>query len=81
LRDFYEGSITIIGNPKIKPYDNIEILDIGYALEGIAEVKSVNHLFDIENGFTTVITPQMRVDTSLPENIAKTWNSYQYLKL
>lgn len=81
LRDFYEGSITIIGNTKIKPYDNIEILDIGYALEGIAEVKSVNHLFDIENGFVTVITPQMRVDTSLPENIAKTWNSYQYLKL
>lgn len=80
LRDFYEGSITIIGNPKIKPYDNIDILDIGYALEGTAEVKSVNHLFDIENGFITVITPQMRVDTSLPENIAKTWNSYQYLK-
>lgn len=81
LRDFYEGSIVILGNTKIKPYDLIEITDSKMLLEGKAEVKSVTHMYDIETGFLTLITPQMVVDTQIPENISKQWNSYMYMKL
>lgn len=57
LRDMYKGSITLIGNPRIKPYDIIMLADDYNGIAGPVEVEEVTHIFTPENGFISVITP------------------------
>jgi len=57
LRDMYKGSITLIGNARIKPYDIIMLADDYNGIAGPIEVEEVTHIFTPENGFISVITP------------------------
>ena len=59
MKEGYKGSITIIGNPKIKPYDICYILDEYTGMYGPIEVEQVVLKFSQENGFISEITPNM----------------------
>lgn len=57
IMDMYNGSLVLIGDPSVKPHDRIYISDSYTGLNGQALVKDVTMTLSIENGFTTVITP------------------------
>jgi murein DD-endopeptidase MepM/ murein hydrolase activator NlpD len=59
LREGYRGSVTVIGNPKIKPYDICYIFDEFTDMFGPMEVEQVVHRFSKRDGFITEITPDM----------------------
>lgn len=70
----YDGTITILGNPRIKAGDYLTINDNFRAMEGILKVRECTHAFSMDEGFVTVITPGLYVDTSFVEYpLAKTF--------
>lgn len=56
-KDMYKGSLTIMGNPYIRPYDVIMLSDTYNNMYGPIEVEEVNHIFSPETGYVTVIYP------------------------
>lgn len=74
MREYYDGNITIIGNTKIKPYDNLDIQDRYTNMMGKIEVQQVITKYDNEDGFITTVVPNMITDTSIPHNIGRAWN-------
>jgi len=59
LRDLYTGEIALIGNPRIKPYDICFIYDSYNDIAGPVEVEQVVHIFNQEDGFITLLTPDL----------------------
>jgi hypothetical protein len=59
VEKMYQGTIEIVGNPKIKPYDIIHIQDYTNDIHGAVEVEEVIHSFTPEGGFRTIITPNL----------------------
>lgn len=53
IKDMYQGEITVIGDPSVKPYDRMWISDIYEQMEGNCEVEAVVHSFNASTGFTT----------------------------
>lgn len=56
-KDMYKGSLTIMGNPYIRPYDVLMLSDTYNNMYGPIEVEEVNHIFSPETGYVTVIYP------------------------
>lgn len=63
-REMYNGRLTIIGNPDIKPYDIVFLHDEKNCMFGPFEVASVTHIMSKHTGFTTEIRPHMCVWTN-----------------
>jgi LAS superfamily LD-carboxypeptidase LdcB len=61
LKESYKGSIVLIGNPKIKPFDIVYLFDEYNDCYGPIEVEQVVHKFSQETGFVTEVTPNMVV--------------------
>ena len=61
MKDMYGGSITVLGNPEIKPYDTCHIFDKITDMYGPVEVEQVVHHFSQETGFITEIVPDLCV--------------------
>lgn len=61
LRDVYKGKITVLGNPKIKPYDVLYLYDTQRDMYGSVEVEQVTHILSHDTGFITEIKPDMIV--------------------
>ncbi len=59
LRDIYQGEITILGDPSIRPYDVCYILDDYNDFAGPVEVEQVVHTLNSEVGFITQIVPDL----------------------
>lgn len=57
--DIYQGDIVILGNPAIKPYDVCFIYDDYTDMYGAVQVQRIVHFFDEQNGFISVITPDL----------------------
>lgn len=55
LKNMYQGEITIIGNPSIKPHDMIYIHDEQNDIDGTAIIRTVRHHFGQGIGFVTRI--------------------------
>lgn len=53
----YANELIVVGDPSIKPCDNIMIQDFYGDMSGMATVRSVTHSFSMETGLTTSITP------------------------
>ena len=72
----YEGSIVILGDPAIKPFDMIYIDDSYNHMKGAATVKEVHHSFSSETGFISVIYPGLIANNTLKNsgriNVART---------
>jgi len=59
VEKMYQGTIEIIGNPNIQPFDIIHIQDYTNDMHGAVEVEEVIHTFTPEIGYRTVITPNL----------------------
>lgn len=55
----YQGTLELVGKPKINPYDIIHLQDYTNDMHGAVEVQEVIHTFTPEGGFRTVITPNL----------------------
>ena len=55
----YQGTIEIVGNVQIEPYDIIHIQDYTNDMFGAVEVEDVTHVFTPDGGFRTLITPNL----------------------
>jgi hypothetical protein len=56
-KEMYKGSISMLGNSKIKPYDVLLINDTHHNVQGPIEVEEVIHNFNPMTGFTTEVIP------------------------
>jgi hypothetical protein len=70
LRDIYDGEITIIGNPRIQPYDVCFLNDFYNEMSGPFEVEQVVHTFSEETGFITQLKPDLY--TTIGETASRT---------
>lgn len=72
VKDMYKGSIVVLGNPRLKPYDLCYINDTYNDVCGPIEVEEVVHTFSHETGFITEIVP----DAFAVSNDIGSWWSY-----
>jgi len=56
-KEMYKGTISVIGNSKLKPYDVLLINDTHHNVQGPIEVEEVIHNFNPMTGFTTEVIP------------------------
>lgn len=57
MRDMYCGDLVVLGDATVKPWDRIYINDTYEGFKGQAGVKEVVHNFNVDDGFTTTISP------------------------
>lgn len=65
LGKMYTGSITVLGNAGINPYDYILLQDSYEDMEGMCGVREVVHHFSLSTGFVTEITPKLLTESNL----------------
>ena len=63
LRNMYQGVITILGDPALKPYDMVGIDDRHSDMKGPCTVRSVTHTMSFDQGFVTSFEPEPCVST------------------
>ena len=61
LKEMYKGEISLLGNPRIRPWDVCILADSYNDMSGPVEVESVVHMFSHETGFITEIKPNALV--------------------
>ena len=59
IAKMYQGTLEIVGDSSIKPYDIIHLDDRVNDMTGAIEVEEVIHSFTPERGFRTTITPNL----------------------
>lgn len=59
MKEMYQGQITIIGDPTVKPNDRIILNDTYNFIGGQCLVRDVVHVFSADAGFKTVLTPDL----------------------
>lgn len=59
MKDMYKGQLVVIGDPSVKPFDYVHIMDDMTTMNGVFQVESVTHHFSMETGFITSITPDV----------------------
>ena len=62
LRTMYRGQLVLTGNAEINPHDIIMIFDETRHMRGAIEVDKVNHIFNQEMGFITIVEPHLIVE-------------------
>jgi hypothetical protein len=60
-KEMYKGSLLIMGNPHIRPYDVIMLNDTYSNMFGPIEVEEVHHMFGVDTGYITHIYPDTMV--------------------
>jgi hypothetical protein len=55
----YQGTIELVGNPYLEPYDVLHIQDYTNDMHGCVEIEEVIHSFTPDRGFRTVVTPNL----------------------
>lgn len=63
VKEYYQGELVIIGDPKIKVYDTIILIDDYMGMYGCFDVGEVEHVIDADIGFITKIKPDMCVSS------------------
>lgn len=61
FKAMYQGELIALGDPSIKPYDAVALLDTHTDMYGTVEVRDVVHSLSLETGFTTSVTPDLVV--------------------
>lgn len=59
MKEMYQGQITVIGDPSVKPQDRMILNDSYNGITGQCLVRDVVQVFSAEQGFKTVITPDL----------------------
>jgi len=61
MKPMYQGTLTILGNPHIKPWDQVFIHDDSISMYGPIEVEQVVNTISATGGYTTTIIPNLCV--------------------
>jgi len=61
MKPMYQGTLTMLGNPHIKPWDQVFIHDDSIAMYGPVEVEQVVNTISATGGYTTTIIPNLCV--------------------
>ena len=61
MRPMYQGTLTLLGNPHIKPWDQVFIHDDSLGMYGPVEVEQVVNTLSATGGYTTTIIPNLCV--------------------
>lgn len=61
VKDMYDGYLTVMGDPSVKPFDQMWINDEFNSMAGPAEVKEVTQIMNHEQGYVTLIKPDVVV--------------------
>jgi beta-N-acetylglucosaminidase len=64
VKEMYDGYLTVIGDPSVKPYDQFFMVDNVIEMSGPAEVREVNQLMNFDVGYVTMIKPDCIVVNS-----------------
>jgi hypothetical protein len=72
VKPMYQGNLTIIGNPNIKPWHIVHLYDPVNQMWGPVEVEQVVHSFNVQTGYTTTITPNAVV---AHRNLREVWDT------
>ncbi len=67
MKDMYDGSLVVMGDPSVKPYDTCYLWDKMTEMYGLFEVKEVVHHLSAETGFVTDIKPDLCVAVADPD--------------
>ena len=59
MKEMYQGSIVVIGDPTVQPNDRMILNDTYNYINGQCLVRDVVQVFSCEEGFRTVITPDL----------------------
>lgn len=59
IRDYYGGSLILVGDPEIKEWDMITLSDYINDMSGSILVNEVIHKYNKFEGFTTTVTPML----------------------
>ena len=62
LRDAYKGDLIVLGESKLKPYDICYLNDTSINMTGPIEVEAVQHIFNRDHGWISIITPDLCID-------------------
>lgn len=71
VMNMYIGEVCVIGDPSVKPYDRISIVDSYEDMEGQMEVEAVVYSMNAATGFTTTIYPDLIVRQDDPHEVAR----------
>ncbi len=61
LKDMYDGYVTVLGYPAIKPFDGFYLNDTFNDMSGQMDVKEVTQIMNYDVGFITMIKPDLVV--------------------
>ena len=61
IKPMYQGTLTVMGNPHIRPWDILHIHDDSIRMYGPVEVEQVVTSISATNGYTTTIIPNLLV--------------------
>jgi|GEM_PF-4046527 len=64
VKDMYDGYLTVMGDPSVKPYDQMWVFDTYNDIVGLAEVKEVTQIMNHQMGYITMIKPDAVVVNS-----------------
>lgn len=59
MKDMYDGYLTVMGDPSVKPFDTMWIHDEYNSMSGPADVKEVTQIMNFDVGFITMIKPDL----------------------
>lgn len=65
MERMYDGKIVIVGNPNIKAGDYAYLSDSFRNLNGVIKVRECSHIMNEDDGYITVITPGLHVESSV----------------
>jgi len=74
-KPMYQGNLTLVGSPNIRPWHVLHLYDSVNQMHGPIEVEQVVHSFNAQTGFTTTITPNAVITH---RSLQETWD-VQYL--
>jgi hypothetical protein len=57
VKDMYAGEFTVIGDPSVKPYDRVSIMDSYNNMQGTMLAETVIQSMSVETGYTTSVYP------------------------
>ncbi|QHW35654.1 glucosaminidase domain-containing protein (plasmid) [Paenibacillus rhizovicinus] len=64
VKEMYDGYLTLVGEPAVKPFDQMLINDTWNSITGPAEVREVTQMMNMEFGFITMVKPDAVVVNS-----------------
>lgn len=61
MKDMYDGYLTVLGYPSIKPFDGFYLNDSYNEMTGQLDVKEVTQILNYDVGFVTLLKPDLVV--------------------